>query len=74
MLDTNFLALSIGPVAVLVGADRQSKGISEAQLSRKWEQHCATGAAKENGRQRTTVGVSVEWNPTVRVESRRSSS
>lgn len=35
MSDANLLMLAIGPVSAIVKADRQSKGISEAQLKRK---------------------------------------
>ena len=74
MLDTNLLMLSIGPVSVMVKADRQSKGISEAQLARKWEMRRSASATWNEARRRVTVGVAVDCGPTMRVECRRTSS
>jgi len=74
MLDTNLLMLSIGPVSVMVKADRQSKGISEAQLARKWEMRRSASATGNEARRRVTVGVTVDCGPTMRVECRRTSS
>lgn len=74
MSNTNLLMLSIGPVSVMVKADRQSKGISEAQLARKWEMRRAASAMRNETRRRVTVGVAVDCGPTVRVECRRTCS
>lgn len=74
MLDANLLMLSIGPVSAMVKADRESKGISEAQLARKWEIRRAASETRNEARRRATVGVTVDCGPTMRVECRRSSS
>ena len=73
MLDTNLLMLGIGPVSVIVRADRQSKGISEAQLEQKRE---IDRALETRGRatRRAAVRVTVDLDPMVRVECKRSSS
>jgi hypothetical protein len=73
MSNQNLLMLCIGPVSVMVKTDRQSKGVSEAQLMRKWEARRAICQSREAAR-RTTVGVTVDWSPVVQVECRRSSS
>ncbi len=70
MSDTNLLMLSIGPVSVMVNADREAKGISEAQLTRKWE---TRRAVRERRTARRTT-VAVDCHPALRVECRRSSS
>ena len=74
MSDTNLLMLSIGPVSAMVKADRESKGISEEQLARKWEMSRSGSAMRNKARRRVTVGVAVDCRPTVRVECRRTSS
>ncbi len=74
MLDTNLLMLSIGPVSAMVKADRESKGISEAQLARKWETQRLLAAPRAEAARRMAVRMTVDWNHTVRVECRRTSS
>ena len=73
MSDATLLLLAIGPISAMVKADRQSKGISEEQLARKWNVQPATDATQEVAR-RTTVSVAMDWSPTVRVECRRTPS
>jgi len=70
----NLLMLSIGPVSVMVKSDRESKGISEAQLARKWEMRRSASATRNEARRQVMVGVTVDWSQTVRVECRRTSS
>jgi len=67
MSDASLLMLSLGPVALSIWADRESKGISDAQLERKWAIDRAASAAASHGR-RTRFRVAVECAPTVRVE------
>lgn len=74
MTDTSFLMLTVGPVSLMVNADRETKGISEAQLERKWETRRAVAAARCEARPRVTLGVSVDWSPEMRVECKRTSS
>ncbi len=74
MSDANLLMLAIGPVSAIVKADRQSKGISEAQLKRKWETKRATDSTQTETSRQVQVGLSVDWHPTMRVEWKRSSS
>ena len=74
MSDANLLMLAIGPVSAIVKADRQSKGISEAQLERKWETNRVTDTTQTKTSRQFRVGLSVDWHPTMRVEWKRSSS
>ncbi len=74
MPDTSFLMLTVGPVSLMVNADRETKGISEAQLARKWEVQRAVAAARSDTRPRVTLGVTVDWSPEIRVECKRTSS
>ena len=74
MLDTNLLMVAIGPVSAMVKADRESKGVSEAQLARKWEMRRSASAPRDEARWRVTASVTVDCGPTVRVECRRTSS
>jgi len=67
MSDACLLMLSLGPIAVYVKVDRESKGISDDQLERKWANDRTTLATTSNGR-RPRVGVAVGCSPTVRVE------
>lgn len=69
MSDANLLMLAIGPVSAIVKADRESKGISEAQLMRTWEARRAICESREATR-RTALGVAIDWNPAIRVECR----
>ena len=73
MADTSFLMLTVGPLSLMVNADRVTKGISEAQLERKWETRRAIAAARPEAHPRTTLGVSVDWSPKIRVECKRTS-
>jgi hypothetical protein len=73
MSNANLLMLSIGPVSLMVNADRQSKGISEAQLARKWEMQRSLASSRAEGDRRMAFRITVDWNPTVPVECRRSS-
>ena len=68
MPDASFLMLTVGPVSLMLNADRETKGISEAQLERKWETQRAVAAASCEARPRATLGVSVDWSPGTRVE------
>jgi len=70
MSDANLLMLAIGPAAVIVRADRESKGISETQLARKWEAERATAGARGNSRRQLTLGLSLDGCPRVRIEWR----
>jgi hypothetical protein len=74
MSDANLLLLSIGPASMMVAADRESKGISEAQLARKWEIQRSASTTPEALRRRVRVDVAVDCGPTLRVECRRTSS
>ena len=67
MSDANLLMLSLGPIAIHVRVDRESKGISEAQLGRKWATTRNQASAMSSGR-RSHVRVALECLPTVRVE------
>jgi len=67
MSDANLLMLSLGPVAIHVKVDRESKGISDAQLERKWAIDRTALDATLNVR-RSRIGVAVECAPPVRVE------
>jgi hypothetical protein len=74
MSDATLLMLAIGPVSVMVKADRQSKGISEGQLARKWEMLRSASTTRNEARRRVTVDVAVDCGPTLRVECGRTSS
>jgi hypothetical protein len=67
MSDASLLMLSLGPVAIHVKVDRESKGISDAQLKRKWAIDRTALDAAPNAR-RSRIGIAVECAPTVRVE------
>ncbi len=73
MLDANLLMLGIGPASAIINADRETKGISEAQLARKWETQRLLAAPHAEAARRLAVRTTVDWNHTVRVECRRSS-
>jgi uncharacterized protein (DUF2342 family) len=72
MLDTSFLVLTVGPVSLVVNAERATKGISEAQLERKWKMRRAS-RTERSAAHRTTVGVAVDRSPEIRVECGRTS-
>jgi hypothetical protein len=74
MPDATLLLLSIGPVSAMVRADRRSKGISEAQLARKWKMRRSASATRNEAHRRVTVGAAVDCGPNLRVEYRRTSS
>jgi len=67
MLNTNFLMLSLGPVETLVRIDRESKGISNAQLKRAWAIRRTSPTVAPNGRRSRDRAV-VDGLPTIRVE------
>jgi hypothetical protein len=68
MSDANLLLLSIGPVSAMVSADRETKGISEAQLARKWEMRRSASATRKESRRGARVDVAVDCGATLRVE------
>jgi len=72
MPDTSLLLLAIGPVSLMINADRVSKGISDAQLERKWRM-LRTSPTERSAAHRTTVGVAVDRSPEIRVECGRTS-
>ena len=55
MSDATLLMLAIGPVSVMVKADRRSKGISEGHLARKWEMLRSASATRNEARRRQTA-------------------
>jgi len=68
MPDTSFLMLTVGPVSLIVSADRATKGISEAQLERTWETRRAVASSRCEARHRMTLGVTLGRRPEMRVE------
>ena len=68
MSDANLLMLAIGPASMIVRADRESKGISETQLVRKWEAERSTADAQGNSRRRAAPVLALDGCPRVRIE------
>lgn len=68
MPDASFLMLTVGPVSLIVSADRETKGISEAQLKRKWETQRAVLLVRSGAGHGVTLGATVDWRPEMRVE------
>jgi len=70
MSDTTLLMLSIGPAADAIEAHRDSRGISKAQLERKWALRRGWSAARSSKRSRK---ARVDSSPPVRVRYARPS-
>ena len=70
MSDASLLMLAIGPASLIVQADREVKGISEAQLEHKRTVKKVKDNARYGARRRLALSLALDWLPRVRIEWR----